>query len=191
MQNSRKLKIAVLVSGGGTNLQSLIDASIEGYFNSEISLVLSNKSEAYGLERASQAKIPNYVIKNDDEILDLLEKYSIDLVVLAGYLKILGKDFLEKYKNRIINIHPSLLPKFGGKGMYGLNVHKAVHNAGERKSGATVHYVTEEVDGGQIILQKAIDISSCKSPEEIQENILKIEHEILKEAVKKLEEEEF
>lgn len=191
MQNNRKLKIAVLVSGGGTNLQSLIDASLEGYFNSEITLVLSNKSDAYGLERASKAKIPNFVIKNDDEILDFLEKYSIDLVVLAGYLKILGKDFLEKYKNKIINIHPSLLPKFGGKGMYGLNVHKSVYHAGEKESGATVHYVTEEVDGGQIILQKAIDISSCKSPEEIQENILKIEHEILKEAVKNLEEEEF
>ncbi len=182
-------KIAVFVSGGGTNLQALIDAQKENFFQSELCLVLSNREDAYGLVRARENHIPAFTMKEEEEILQLLREHEIDLIVLAGYLKILGKKLLKTYENRIINIHPSLLPKHGGKGMYGLRVHQDVFACGEIESGATVHFVNEEVDGGKILLQEKIDITDCKTPEEIQQKVLKIEHDILKRAIKKLEEE--
>lgn len=179
------VRIAVFVSGSGTNLQSLIDAVNEGYINAEISLVVSSKENAYGLERARKANIKAEFIKDQSIILKRLEEEKIDLIVLAGYLSIVGEELINKYKNKIINIHPSLIPSFSGPGYYGLRVHKKVFERGVKVSGATVHFVSSEVDGGPIILQRAIDISDCKSPEEIQEKILiNIEHKILKEAVK-------
>ena len=179
------VRIAVFVSGSGTNLQSLIDAVNEGYINAEISLVVSSKENAYGLERARNANIKAEFIKDQSIILKRLEEEKIDLIVLAGYLSIVGEELINKYKNKIINIHPSLIPSFSGPGYYGLRVHKKVYERGVKVSGATVHFVSNEVDGGPIILQRAIDISDCKSPEEIQEKILiNIEHKILKEAVK-------
>ena len=179
------VRIAVFVSGSGTNLQSLIDAVNEGYINASISLVVSSKENAYGLERARKANIKAEYIKDQSLILKRLEEEEIDLIVLAGYLSIVGEELINKYKNKIINIHPSLIPSFSGPGYYGLRVHKKVFERGVKVSGATVHFVSSEVDGGPIILQRAIDISDCKSPEEIQEKILiNIEHKILKEAVK-------
>ena len=178
------VRIAVFVSGSGTNLQSLIDAVKEGYINAEISLVVSSKENAYGLERARKANIKAEFIKDQSLILKRLEEEKIDLIVLAGYLSIISDELINKYKNKIINIHPSLIPSFSGPGFYGLRVHKKVYERGVKVSGATVHFVSSEVDGGPIILQRAIDISDCKSPEEIQEKILiNIEHKILKEAV--------
>ena len=179
------VKIAVFVSGGGTNLQSLIDAINDGYMNAEIALVISNKENAYGLERARIANIKAECIKDQSLILTRLKEEGIDLIVLAGYLAIISDELINEYKNRIINIHPSLIPSFSGPGYYGLRVHKKVFERGVKVSGATVHFVSSEVDGGPIILQRAIDISDCKTPEEIQEKILiNIEHKILKEAVK-------
>lgn len=184
-----RLNIAVLVSGGGSNLQALIDAESEGYFKSNISLVISNKKDAYALVRAKRNNIKTAVLNEYDSLNRLLEENDIDLVVLAGYLKIIDIEVIEKYKDRIINIHPSLLPKYGGKGMYGVNVHKAVLNANEIESGATVHKVTELIDVGEIVIQKKINIEDCKTPEDIQLKVLKIEHEILKKAIKLIEEE--
>lgn len=177
------LNIAVCVSGGGTDLQSIIDACEAGKINGQIRLVISNRKKAYGLERASLHGIQAEWIKDEDEILKRFEEEKIDVVVLAGYLAIVGDKLLEQYKNRIINIHPSLIPSFCGPGFYGMHVHEAVFKRGVKVSGATVHFVTGEVDGGPIILQRAVDISDLETPEDIQARVLEIEHEILPEAV--------
>lgn len=177
------LNIAVCVSGGGTDLQSIIDACEAGKINGEIRLVISNRKKAYGLERARLHGIQAEWIKDEDEILKRFEKEKIDVVVLAGYLAIVGDKLIEQYKNRIINIHPSLIPSFCGPGFYGMHVHEAVFKRGVKVSGATVHFVTGEVDGGPIILQRAVDISDLETPEDIQARVLEIEHEILPEAV--------
>ena len=186
----QKLKLAVLVSGSGTNLQSLIDAQKEGYFNSEIALVVSNKASAYGLTRAENAGIKALVIKSDKELLDTLLENEIDLIVLAGYLKVISPELINAYENKIINIHPSLLPEYGGHGMYGLYVHEKVFADKKDQTGATVHYVTAQVDEGPIIIQKnlTVDYDTIKSPEELQKAVLVIEHQILKEAIKIIEE---
>ena len=177
------LNIAVCVSGGGTELQSIIDACEAGKINGEIRLVISNRKKAYGLERARLHGIQAEWIKDEDEILKRFEEEKIDVVVLAGYLAIVGDKLIEQYKNRIINIHPSLIPSFCGPGFYGMHVHEAVFKRGVKVSGATVHFVTGEVDGGPIILQRAVDISDLETPEDIQARVLEIEHEILPEAV--------
>ena len=176
------LNIAVCVSGGGTDLQSIIDACEAGKINGEIRLVISNRKKAYGLERARLHGIQAEWIKDEDEILKRFEEEKIDVVVLAGYLAIVGDKLIEQYKNRIINIHPSLIPSFCGPGFYGMHVHEAVFKRGVKVSGATVHFVTGEVDGGPIILQRAVDISDLETPEDIQARVLEIEHEILPEA---------
>ncbi|MBP3888054.1 MAG: phosphoribosylglycinamide formyltransferase [Cellulosilyticum sp.] len=187
------LRMAVLVSGGGTNLQSVIDAVEAGALSSQIVCVISNKETAYGLERARKHNIPAYFINPkeegfDEKLLARLKEDQIDLVVLAGYIKILSSDLIQTYKHRIINIHPSLLPKFGGKGFYGIHVHEAVLAAGEKESGATVHYVDEGVDTGEIILQRKVVVETDDTPESLQARILEqIEHKILVEAIKKLE----
>lgn len=179
------VKIAVFVSGGGTNLQSLIDAVERKEINGEIKLVISNRLKAYGLERARLHNIKAECIKDQKEIIKRLKEEEIDLIVLAGYLAIISEELVSIYKDRIINIHPSLIPSFCGPGMYGIHVHEKAFARGVKVSGATVHFVNEEVDGGPIILQRAIDISDCKSPEEIQEKILlNVEHKLLPEAVK-------
>ncbi len=177
------LNIAVCVSGGGTDLQSIIDACEARKINGEIRLVISNRKKAYGLERARLHGIQAEWIKDEDEILKRFEEEKIDVVVLAGYLAIVGDKLIEQYKNRIINIHPSLIPSFCGPGFYGMHVHEAVFKRGVKVSGATVHFVTGEVDGGPIILQRAVDISDLETPEDIQARVLEIEHEILPEAV--------
>ena len=177
------LNIAVCVSGGGTDLQSIIDACEAGKINGQIRLVVSNRKKAYGLERARLHGIQAEWIKDEDEILKKFEEEKIDVVVLAGYLAIVGDKLLAQYKNRIINIHPSLIPSFCGPGFYGMHVQEAVYKRGVKVSGATVHFVTGEVDGGPIILQRAVDISDLETPEDIQARVLEIEHEILPEAV--------
>lgn len=178
------LKIAVFVSGGGTNLQSLIDATQRGEINGEITLVVSNRLKAYGLQRAKNAGIKAETIKDQDVLMQRLKEENIDLIVLAGYLAIIPQTILEAYHNKIINIHPSLIPSFCGPGYYGLHVHEHAFKRGVKVSGATVHFVSEVVDGGPIILQEAMDVSSAKTPEEMQQMVLTIEHRILPEAVR-------
>ncbi|MGO3752061.1 MAG: phosphoribosylglycinamide formyltransferase [Peptoniphilaceae bacterium] len=181
------MNIAVFISGSGTNLKALIDAKKNGEFKSKLALVVSNK-DAKGLIYAHNAGIDAFVIKNDEDILKKLKAYKIDLIVLAGYLKKVSDVILKNYENKIINIHPSLLPKYGGKGFYGLNVHEAVFENKDKVSGATVHYVNEELDNGDIVLQREVSIEDAKSPSEIQKMVLEIEHVILKDAIKKIEE---
>ena len=177
------LNIAVCISGGGTDLQSVIDACERGEINGAIKLVISNRKNAYGLQRAQDAGIKNLVIKNQDELLNTLKEEKIDFIVLAGYLAILGKELIDTYQNKIINIHPSLIPSFCGPGMYGLHVHEAVLERGVKVSGATVHFVSEEVDGGPIIWQEAVSIADLDTPEDIQKRVLEVEHKILPEVV--------
>ena len=175
------LRLAVLISGSGTDLQSIIDH--RNQINGEIALVISNRKNAYGLQRAQDAGIKNLVIKNQDELLNTLKEEKIDFIVLAGYLAILGKELIDTYQNKIINIHPSLIPSFCGPGMYGLHVHEAVSETGVKVSGATVHFVSEEVDGGPIIWQEAVSIADLDTPEDIQKRVLEVEHKILPEVV--------
>ena len=171
--------IAVLVSGGGTNLQALIDAERSGVITSgKITLVLSNKEGAYALTRAQNAGIKaRAVVEKDpdllcEKLLAELEKEKIDVVVLAGFLAILTPEFVRAYERRVINIHPALLPKYGGKGYYGLHVHRAVLAAGEKVSGATVHFVTAGVDQGEIIAQKEVAVLEGDTPESLQQRIM-------------------
>ena len=179
------VRIAVLVSGGGTNLQAIIDAVNENYINGEIVFVGSNRMKAYGLERARNHNIEALCIKDEALLIEKLLEKKVDLVVLAGYLAILSENFINHFENKIINIHPSLIPSFCGEGMYGIHVHEAAFKRGVKVSGATVHFVSNVVDGGPIILQKTVDISKCDSPEEIQQLVLnEVEHKLLKEAVK-------
>ncbi|MTN16303.1 phosphoribosylglycinamide formyltransferase, partial [Turicibacter sanguinis] len=140
------LNIAVLISGGGSNLQSIIDGCDSGYINGKVKLVISNKDGAYGLERAKKHNIKAIVEKNEDEVIKLLKIEKVDLIVLAGYLKIMSPNFVKTFRNKIINIHPSLIPAFCGEGYYGKRVHKAVIDYGAKLSGATVHFVDEGAD---------------------------------------------
>ena len=179
------VRIAVFVSGGGTNLQSLIDSINNGYINGEIVLVVSNRLKAYGLERAKNASIKAECIKDEELLIKRLQEEKVDLIVLAGYLAIISERLIELYKNIIINIHPTLIPSFAGPGYYGIHVHEKAFERGVKVSGATVHFVSSEVDGGPIILQRAIDVSSASSPLEMQKMILEnVEHKLLPEAVK-------
>ena len=188
------LRIGVLVSGGGTNLQSIIDAVESGILESQIVCVISHKETAYGLERARKHNIPDYYLdpksgNYDEELLDLLLTQKVDLVVCAGYLKIIDEKLVETFKGRIINIHPSLLPKYGGMGYFGIHVHEAVIAAGEKESGATVHYIDTGVDTGEMILQRKLEVLKGDTAETLQQRILtQIEHKILVEAIKQLEE---
>ena len=178
-----KTRIAVLVSGGGTNLQALIDAQNSGKIQSgEIALVISNKEGAYALTRAANAGIPSATIlkKNfasakefEEAILLKLREYGIEMIVLAGFLSILSADFTSKFPNRILNVHPSLIPAFCGAGFYGLRVHEAALAYGVKVTGATVHYVNEIPDGGEILLQKAVKIRRGDTPEILQQRVMK------------------
>ncbi|NLN14911.1 MAG: phosphoribosylglycinamide formyltransferase [Tissierellia bacterium] len=187
------LKIGVLISGGGTNLQAIIDNIERGCIKGKIQLVISNKKAAYGLERARKAGIEALYINPKDykdsqeynqRLIEELKARGVELVVLAGYLKILSKDFIQAFRNRIINIHPSLIPSFCGPGYYGERVHKAVLDYGCRVSGATVHIVDEGTDTGPIVLQKCVEVDQDETVESLQKKVLKVEHEILVEAVK-------
>ncbi len=175
--------IAVLVSGGGTNLQSIIDAVEAGKINGQIKLVISNKEGAYGLERAKKHNIRAVFEKDEQAIIDIMKENKIDLVVLAGFLKILSPNFTKAFENRIINIHPSLIPSFCGKGYYGLKVHEAAIEYGVKVSGATVHFVDENADTGPIIRQDTVEVFAGDSPEDLQQRVLKIEHKILSQVV--------
>ncbi len=177
------LKIAVFVSGGGTDLQSIIDAAKAKEIDVDIRLVISNRKNAYGLERAKNAGIKAEWIKDEDLIIQRLQEEEVELIVLAGYLAIISEKLIQLYPNKIMNIHPSLIPSFCGPGYYGLHVHNAALNRGVKVSGATVHFVSEVVDGGPIILQEAVDISDLKTAEDIQARVLEIEHRILPKAV--------
>ena len=189
-----KTRIAVLVSGGGTNLQALIDAEKSGIIkNGEIVLVISNKAGAYALTRAANAGIPTatFVKKEcggqegmEREIRRALSAYKVDLIVLAGFLSILSADFTRAYDRRIVNVHPSLIPSFCGEGFYGLKVHEAALAKGVKVTGATVHFVNEIPDGGEIILQKAVKILPTDTPESLQKRVMRLaEWKILPAAV--------
>ena len=175
--------IAVLVSVGGTNLQSIIDAVEAGKINGQIKLVISNKEGAYGLERAKKHNIRAVFEKDEQAIIDIMKENKIDLVVLAGFLKILSPNFTKAFENRIINIHPSLIPSFCGKGYYGLKVHEAAIEYGVKVSGATVHFVDENADTGPIIRQDTVEVFAGDSPQDLQQRVLKIEHKILSQVV--------
>ena len=187
-------KIAVCVSGGGTNLQAIIDAVSDGTIhNTEIAVVISNKENAYALERAAAAGIPAKCInpksfdsRDDfaDAMLHTLDEYHIDLVVLAGYLVIVPAKMIETYHNRIINIHPSLIPAHCGMGYYGLKVHESVLSMGNKVTGATVHFVDEKADHGPIILQKAVEVHEGDTPEILQRRVMEqAEWKILPKAI--------
>ena len=190
-------RIAVLVSGGGTNLQALIDAQSSGIIKSgEITLVISNNPDAYALERAKKADIRTTVVNKkecntqadfESKLIDALEENKTDLIVLAGFMCILSENFTSKYADRIINVHPSLIPSFCGKGFYGLRVHEAALEYGVKVTGATVHFVNEIPDGGKIILQKAVYIKDGDTPEILQKRVMEeAEWKILPEAVEKV-----
>ena len=171
--------IGVLVSGGGTNLQSVIDNIESGKINGQIKVVISNKESAYGLERARKHGIKAIYLNGEKEIIEELKNNDVDLVVLAGFLKILSHDFTRAFENKIINIHPSLIPSFCGKGYYGLKVHEAAVEYGVKVSGATVHFVDENTDTGAIIMQKTVDVLPDDSAQDLQKRVLCVEHEIL------------
>ena len=176
----KKANIAVLVSGGGTNLQALIDAQSAGIINSgEIKLVISNNPNAYALERAKNAGISAAIVTKkqyadgfEDAIDEYLKKFDIDLIVLAGFMSILSEKFTKEHEGRILNVHPSLIPSFCGKGFYGLRVHEAALEYGVKVTGATVHFVNEIPDGGRIIAQKAVYIEENDTPETLQKRVM-------------------
>lgn len=178
---NNKVNIAVLVSGGGTNLQALINAQKSGILtNGEIKLVVSSNKNAYALKRAENAGIKTEICERkgfsqkefEESILNALEKEKIEVIVLAGFMSILSADFVKRYPDRIINVHPSLIPSFCGEGFYGLRVHKAALDYGVKVTGATVHFVNEIPDGGRIIMQKAVDIEENDTPEILQKRVM-------------------
>lgn len=206
---NRLTRIAVLVSGGGTNLQAIIDASKSGIIKSgEVSLVVSNNASAYALERAAAAgipaavvtrkkgateglKIPAYEVANKEEqeakFVELLDNAEIDIIVLAGFMVVLSENFIKHYENRIINVHPSLIPSFCGDGFYGLRVHEAALEKGVKITGATVHYVNEITDGGKILAQKAVEVKEGDTPEILQRRVMEeAEWVILPETIERI-----
>lgn len=177
-----KAKVCVLVSGGGTNLQAIIDAQKSGIINSaEVSVVVASNPNAYALERAKNSGIPTEVVHKKEmpsqeafekAIVDIIEKYEIDFIVLAGFMCILSENFTKRYPERIINVHPSLIPSFCGKGFYGLKVHEAALEYGVKVTGATVHFVNEIPDGGRIIAQRAVEINPDDTAETLQRRVM-------------------
>ena len=167
------LNIAVMVSGGGTNLQALIDAQNNGIIrDGKITLVVSSSPTAYALTRAEENGIEGLVCNDEEELVRIMEEHQISLIVLAGYMTILSENFVKRYPERIINVHPALIPSFCGKGYYGLRVHEAALNYGVKITGATVHYVNEIPDGGKIILQKAVEIHDDDTPKTLQKRVM-------------------
>lgn len=177
------VKIGVLISGGGTNLQSIIDNCENKNINGEVKLVISNKAEAYGLERAKNHNIKAIYEKDEDKIIEILKENEIDLVVLAGYLKIISPKLVNEYRNRIINIHPSLIPAFCGKGYYGDKVHQGIIEYGAKVTGATVHFVDEGADTGPIIMQKTVEVKQDDDAKKLAKRVLEVEHEILTKSI--------
>lgn len=179
------MNIAVFVSGRGSNLKAIINSNVLNKTGSKIKAVFSDKLECPAFQIAKENSIKTFCIGKAENSIsieslsDFLIQLEIELIVLAGYLKLIPKDLIKKFHSKIINIHPALLPSFGGKGMYGINVHKAVFNSSAKVSGATVHFVDETFDTGKIIAQKCVDINNVKSPEEIAEKVLIAEHQLL------------
>jgi phosphoribosylglycinamide formyltransferase-1 len=194
------IRIAVLASGSGSNMQAIVDACNDGILKSlaEVVLIVSNNANAFVLERAKKENIKSVCIERknfkDEEtfnkaILEKLKGVKIDIVCLAGYMRIIGRNILKVYDNKVLNIHPAILPKFGGKGMYGHFVHEAVVKSGEKKSGATVHFANEEYDSGKIILQKEVEVFEKDTTEDVARRVLEVEHQIYPKAIKKVIEE--
>ncbi len=192
-----KVKIAVLCSGGGTNFQAIVNAAEAGMLpHGELSLMIADKADAYALKRAENYKIETAVFdkkgfpdrkQREREMIACLKAHQIGLVVLAGFLTILSEDFVKEFEGRILNIHPALLPSFGGEGMYGLYVHEAALKAGVKVTGATVHFVTKECDGGPIVAQKAVEVKEGDTPEILQKRVMReAEWVIFPEAIEKI-----
>jgi len=186
------LSIAVFASGNGSNLQALIDASRCGRLKARIPVVISNNSDSFALTRAQKAGITTYHISQKkypdyinyiSQLLTVLKKHDIILIVLAGYMKLLPREIVDTYYGRVINIHPALLPKYGGPGMYGRNIHQSVLAAGEKYSGATVHIVDSQFDHGPILIQRRLLVNPNDTPDTLAARVLEIEHEILPQAV--------
>lgn len=185
------MNLVVMASGNGTDLQSIIDAIEEGYINARIIAVISDKKGAYALERAKKHGIATYCLPKKElkenfqrELLKLLEKLNPDGIILAGFLTILSREIVERFENKIINIHPSLIPAFCGKGFYGMKVHQAVYEYGVKYTGCTVHFVDSGADTGPIILQEVVKIDEEDTPEAIAKKVLEVEHKVLPYAVK-------
>jgi phosphoribosylglycinamide formyltransferase len=184
-------KVAVLISGGGTNLQAIIDRSAAGELpHVELALVVSSRKNAGGLDKAERAGIKHIYIGKENfeqDLIKLLDEHEIDIIVLAGFLKILSSDFVSRYPDRIINVHPSLIPSFCGDGFYGLRVHEAALSYGVKVTGATVHFVNEVTDGGKIIAQRAVDVKDGDTPEILQRRVMEeAEWKLLPAAVEKV-----
>lgn len=178
------LNIGVLVSGGGTNLRAIIDEEKFGNINGSIKVVISNKKDAFGLERARHNNIEAIYETDEDKVIEILKSYDIDLVVLAGYLKIISPKFVNEFRNKIINIHPSLIPSFCGEGYYGQKVHQGVLDYGAKITGATVHFVDEGADTGPIIIQESIKVNDDDDCASLSKRVLEVEHKILKRSIK-------
>ena len=185
-------RLAVMVSGGGTNLQAVVDACADGRIPARVACVISSRSDAYALERAKQAGVPAAVIRprdyaaqdaHDEAVMQALERFGAQAVVLAGYMSILGPALVRQYQYRIVNIHPALIPSFCGRGYYGRRVHEAVLDYGAKVSGATVHFVDEGTDTGPIIMQRCVPVLDGDTPEALAARILEVEHEILPRSV--------
>lgn len=178
------LNIGVLISGGGTNLQSIIDSCERHEINGQIKVVISNRNGAYGLERAKKHNIKAIYENNEEEIIKILKEEKIDLVVLAGYLKIISPKFVDEFENKIINIHPALIPSFCGEGYYGEKVHQAVIDYGAKVSGVTVHFVNDKADAGPIIMQETVKVMDDDDAKSLAKRVLEVEHKILPRCVK-------
>ncbi len=181
------IDVAVMASGGGTDFQSIIDASEAGEIKADVKLLITNNPDAYCIERAKEHDIDHHVLdhkgksrqEHEQEIIEVLERYDPDLIVLAGYMRILTDDFVDRYYGKMINIHPALLPLFGGEGMYGEKVHEAVLEAGMKRTGCSVHFVTSEVDGGPIIDQRCVPVRNDDDIHSLAERVKEKEHELL------------
>ncbi len=192
---AKKAKLAVFISGGGSNLQSLIDASKAGKLSAEVVLVVSRKANAYGLERAKNEGIDTFVYnpKNYEtkeaahrDLMEMLEEYEVEYIALAGYLKLLPERIVKKFQGRITNIHPALLPRYGGKGMYGHYVHEAVLASGDKETGVTIHLVDEIYDNGRILEQAKVPVLPGDDPDKLAARVLEMEHKIYAEALENL-----
>jgi phosphoribosylglycinamide formyltransferase-1 len=192
------LNICIFASGSGTNFKAILEAKKSGIIVSDINLLVTNNSDCGAVDIAKENNIPVFHISrkaypdlSEEEYAGLflrkLEEHKIDFIVLAGYMKMMSPVVIRKYPDRIINIHPALLPKFGGKGMYGMNVHRAVIEAGEKVSGVTIHFVNEKYDEGKIIFQKTVDITEDDNAESLQKKVLKLEHKYYSEVIRKIE----
>ncbi len=188
-------KIAVFASGRGSNFQAIHRNIEQGELPARIQCLITDNSNAVALQYSSEKHIPAYIIPPreypsgeafGDALLEVLKRHQVEWIILAGYLKKIPENVVEAYSNRIVNIHPALLPAFGGKGMYGMRVHRAVFQSGARVSGVTVHLVNNEYDAGPIVMQQAVDIAHCQSPEEIAQEVLQVEHQVFSRALKQL-----